>query len=60
MANIYPTIHNKSDAFGLPIYELRGTDIYPTVHNKRDAFGLPVFELRRQPMGFTWDCPGIG
>jgi len=43
---IYPTVHNQRDTFGLAVYEIRGQEIYPTVHNQRDTFGLAVYEIR--------------
>ena len=46
MQRLYPTIHNNRDDFGLPAYEVRGTDIYPTIHNKYDEFGPPTYQLR--------------
>lgn len=42
---LYPTIHSALP-YGLPQYEIRGTQVYPTVNNARDTFGLPVFDRR--------------
>ncbi len=43
---LYPTIHNEHDDFGLPIYEMRENRLYPTIHNNYDDFGLPAYEIR--------------
>ncbi len=46
MNNLYPTVHNSIDIYGLPVYEIKGNQLYPTVNNKLDSYGLPVFENR--------------
>jgi hypothetical protein len=46
MAKLYPTVHNKTQDFGVPSYEIRGDKLYPTVHNKTQDFGVPSFEVR--------------
>lgn len=45
-SDVYPTVDNTSDDYGLPAFEISGTDVYPTVHNNRHDYGLPAFEIR--------------
>lgn len=53
MAQLYPTIHNDIDSYGLPVLEVRNNDIYPTIHNEIHSFGLPVYEIRNCIQLFT-------
>ena len=41
-----PTIHNSRMPYGLPAYDVRGSDVYPTVHHDLDPYGLPAYEIR--------------
>ena len=43
---VYPSVHNDVDDYGVPAFEIRGDAVYPSVHNDRYDFGLPAFELR--------------
>ena len=43
---MYPTVNNSDDDYGLPVFEIKDNEIYPTVHNKRYSYGLSVFEIR--------------
>lgn len=45
-SDVYPTVDNTYDDYGLPAFEISGTDVYPTVHNNRHDYGLPAFEIR--------------
>lgn len=46
VSEMYPTVNNKRDPYGLPTYEVRGNLLYPTVNNKSDSYGLAVYDLR--------------
>jgi hypothetical protein len=50
MSRLYPTVYNQNVPFGVPTYEIRGTQVYPTVHNKRDRYGGSVFEIRESQL----------
>jgi hypothetical protein len=48
MAFLYITVHHPDQScFGLPQYEIRGSQIYITVHHPdQSRFGLPQYEIR--------------
>jgi hypothetical protein len=43
---LYPSVFNDVDDYGVPAFEIRGDEAYPTVFNNRHSYGMPAFELR--------------